>query len=118
MLISPSFLAINLGYINKSSYYLVATLGGLGFGAFINELGKFITGDNDYFCQLTVALIYIIFVLLYQGIEAFVHKTKLTEPRQSRDKALRELLYAKLCLRMDLHTIFPTLSFFDLADLA
>ena len=65
-------LVIALAYINKSSYYLVAVLGGLGFGAFIDELGKFITGDNDYFYRPTVALIYIVFVLIYLLIENFV----------------------------------------------
>ncbi len=203
-------LVIDLGFINKSAHYLVATLGGLGFGAFIDELGKFITGDNNYFFQPTVALIYIIFILLYLGIEAFVHRPRLTEqerlinalelakevvledldhrerrraldllkessPTNPVTKALRELLYAtdsvpvpktdiytaakyrfrrfyrklmkrdwfvkavisffvlqsvfalgldffllyaKLRWRVDLHTIFPTLSFFDLAGLA
>jgi len=72
-------LVINLGYINKSANYLVAVIGGLGFGAFIDELGKFITGDNDYFFQPTVALIYIIFALLYLAIQTFIHKPKLTE---------------------------------------
>jgi len=69
-------LVINLGYINKSANYLVAVIGGLGFGAFIDELGKFITGDNDYFFQPTVALIYIIFALLYLAIQTFIHKPK------------------------------------------
>ena len=203
-------LVISLGYINKSAYHMVAILGGLGFGAFIDELGKFITGDNDYFYRPAVALIYIIFVLLYLGIEAFINKPRLSEqeklinalelakevvledldhrerrraldllkgcsPSNPVTKALRELLYAtdavpvpkadiftattyrfrrfyrklmkkdwfvkavisffilqcafalgldffllyaKLRWRVDLHTIFPTLSFFDLAGLA
>jgi hypothetical protein len=72
-------LVIALACINKSSYYLVAVLGGFGFGAFIDELGKFLTGDNDYFFKPTVALIYVIFILLYLAIENFINKPKLSE---------------------------------------
>lgn len=72
-------LVIALAYINKSAYYLVAVLGGFGFGAFIDELGKFITGDNNYFFRPTVALIYIVFILLYLAIENFVNKPQLSE---------------------------------------
>jgi hypothetical protein len=91
-------LVIALAYINKSSYYLVAVLGGLGFGAFIDELGKFITGDNDYFYRPTVALIYIVFVLLYLLIENFVKKPVLSE----QEKLINALEIAKEVVLEDL----------------
>ena len=72
-------LVIALAFINKSAYYMVAVLGGFGFGAFIDELGKFITGDNDYFYEPTVALIYVVFVLLYLLVETLVKKSELSD---------------------------------------
>src|SRR5258708_29346858 len=54
-----------LAFIGRPIQSMAALLGGIGFGAFIDELGKFITSDNNYFFQPTIALIYIIFVLLY-----------------------------------------------------
>lgn len=72
-------LVIALGYVNKGAYYMAAVLGGFGFGAFIDELGKFITRDNNYFYRPTAALIYITFILLYLGIQVFMHRPKLSE---------------------------------------
>jgi hypothetical protein len=56
---------IMLAYLGQRARLIAAILGGAGFGTFIDELGKFITSDNDYFFQPTIALIYIIFVLLF-----------------------------------------------------
>src|SRR5579864_6347318 len=58
-------LLILLSFLNQKAAVVASILGGIGFGAFIDELGKFITADNNYFFQPTVALIYIVFVLLF-----------------------------------------------------
>ncbi len=56
---------IMLSFLNQKAAVVASILGGIGFGAFIDELGKFITADNNYFYQPTIALIYIVFVLLF-----------------------------------------------------
>ena len=58
-------LIILLSYMSQRTAVFASVLGGIGFGAFIDELGKFVTSNNDYFFQPTVSLIYIIFVLLF-----------------------------------------------------
>lgn len=68
-------LLILLSFLNKSSAHAAAVIGGIGFGAFIDELGKFITRDNDYFFQPTIAIIYVIFILIYL-IARFIPKYK------------------------------------------
>ena len=55
----------------------LATLAaGIGFGLFIDELGKFITSDNDYFFRPAVAIIYLVFVLLFLVTRAIVKKDR------------------------------------------
>ena len=58
-------LVLVMVFLNKEAKKLAAFLGGIGFGAFIDELGKFITSDNNYFFQPAIALIYVIFVLFF-----------------------------------------------------
>jgi hypothetical protein len=54
-----------IGSINRSARDVAAFIGGIGFGLFLDELGKFITRDNDYFFRPTIGLIYIAFIVLY-----------------------------------------------------
>ena len=54
-----------LTFLGRSVKHLASVLAGLGFGTFIDELGKFITSDNNYFYQPTFSLIYVILILLY-----------------------------------------------------
>lgn len=58
-------LIILFSFLSQKAVFISSIIGGIGFGAFIDELGKFITSDNNYFFQPTIALIYIIFVLLF-----------------------------------------------------
>ena len=58
-------LLITIGAINRSARDVAAVLGGIGFGLFWDELGKFITRDNDYFFRPTVSIIYVSFIALY-----------------------------------------------------
>jgi hypothetical protein len=56
---------IAISYLPPVTRTFVAFLGGAGFGWFIDELGKFITRDVNYFFEPTIALIYIVFVVMY-----------------------------------------------------
>jgi hypothetical protein len=68
-------LAFQRRYIKPTA----ALLGGAGFGTFIDELGKFITSDNNYFYQPTIAVIYVIFVLLLLCFRSIERHTRFTE---------------------------------------
>ena len=55
-----------------------AVLGGIGFGFFIDELGKFITSDNNYFFEPAAALIYLIFIGLFLLTRSLQHRRGLS----------------------------------------
>ncbi len=69
---------------------LASVVGGTGFGLFIDELGKFITRDNNYFFQPTIAIIYLIFILLFLGSRAVRQRRELS-PNESLLNAIMML---------------------------
>lgn len=58
-------LIISFIFLNKESKFVASVIGGIGFGAFIDELGKFITKNNDYHYEPAIALIYVILVIIF-----------------------------------------------------
>jgi hypothetical protein len=67
-----------LGFLSHPAHEWAAVAGGLGFGVFIDELGKFVTQDNDYFFQPAISIIYVIFVLIYIAIRTLFAYRPLT----------------------------------------
>jgi len=76
-----------LVFANRWAYSLGALLSGIGVGLFIDEVGKFITQNNDYFYPPAAPIIYAFFLLtalLYLRI-------KRPEPRDVRSELYRAL---------------------------
>ncbi len=76
-----------LNFWNVAMRQLGAAVGGIGFGFFIDELGKFITSDNDYFFQPTIALLYVLFILLFVVVR-IVHSRPLSAEETVANKAI------------------------------
>jgi len=76
MLVSIVFL---LSFLSNTVRSIASVIGGVGFGTFIDQLGKFITNDNDYFFEPTIALIYVIFIIMYLVFKSINRKRAFTK---------------------------------------
>lgn len=68
---------VSLIYLNRRAASIAAILGGIGFGFFIDELGKFITEDNDYFFKPAAGIIYLIFIVMFLIIRELSRRQRL-----------------------------------------
>jgi ABC-type Fe3+-siderophore transport system permease subunit len=85
-------LLLLLIYWNPSMRRFAAFLAGIGFGTFIDEVGKFITHDNDYFYKPAPALIYIIFIFLFLMVRSILGGRPQCEEESAFNAELRRHL--------------------------
>jgi len=79
-----------LSYVGRSGNKLAAVIGGAGFGTFIDEVGKFVTQDNDYFFQPALSIIYIVIILTYMLIR-WIHTGRPRSRLEYLVNALQEI---------------------------
>ena len=80
-------LILLLTYLDRTVQHVAAIIAGLGFGTFVDEIGKFLTADNDYFFRPAVALIYVIFVGLFLVGACLAGRRALSQTRGAGQRA-------------------------------
>jgi hypothetical protein len=81
-----------LVFWNPAMRRIAAVVAGVGFGLFIDELGKFVTSDNDYFYQPTAAALYLLFI----GLWGFARWLRSGIPLAAEEVRVNEALRAML----------------------
>lgn len=74
MLVGVLFLVLRLG---RPAMRTGALLAGVGFGFFIDEIGKFVTSDVNYFFEPAVAMIYVTFVGIAIALAVVKHRVRM-----------------------------------------
>lgn len=74
MLVGLLLLVLRLG---RPALRLGAVLSGVGFGFFIDEIGKFVTSDVNYFFEPAIAMIYVVFVAIAIVLAVVRHRVRI-----------------------------------------
>lgn len=72
-------LMLLLSFLDRSIQQAAAVIAGLGFGTFIDEIGKFVTADNNYFYRPAVSLAYGVLVIAFLIARTFVGRHRITD---------------------------------------
>ena len=70
---------LQFSYIGPGPRAAAALVGGAGFGLFIDEVGKFVTSDNDYFFEPSAAIMYVVFTGFVVGARSLRRRRPLTD---------------------------------------
>jgi hypothetical protein len=72
---------IMLVTVTSTARLWASVIGGVGFGLFIDEVGKFVSKDVNYFYRPAIAIIYVVLLLAYLVGRAVLTRRRLTDPR-------------------------------------
>jgi len=75
-------IAIAMIYPGSRWRHRAAIIGGVGFGLFIDEVGKFLTSSVNYFYKPAIAIIYVVFVAFYLTVRDVVMRRPLSQPQR------------------------------------
>jgi hypothetical protein len=87
-------LLLLFAYLDRPIQHVAAIVAGLGFGTFIDEIGKFVTADSNYFFRPAVALIYVVMVMVFIVGRTLIGRRTLTQ-REALANAL-DLMQVRL----------------------
>jgi len=80
---------ILLSFLNSAAHWWAAVTGGVGFGTFIDEVGKFVTSDHNYFFQPAVSMIYVTFILIFLAVRS-IHRGQTYSREEYLGNALKQ----------------------------
>lgn len=92
---------LSFAFLGLRIQRLAAFVSGVGFGFFIDEIGKLITSDNDYFFRPAVGIIYAIFVIMYLTFNFLSRERRLS----SREYQLNALMHLEEAILHDMDPV-------------
>jgi hypothetical protein len=82
-------IVVLLSFVGPIARPVAAFVSGIGFGLFLDEVGKFVTGSNNYFFRPAAAIMYVVVVLFLLAIQ-WVHGRHRPYPQELLSGAMNE----------------------------
>lgn len=96
-------LGLTLTLLTRAARWVAAVLGGIGFGLFIDEVGKFVTSDNDYFFRPAYSIMYVVLIAIWLVARRLFGSRALTGREATanaldyvKESGIRDLSHAEL----------------------